>query len=315
MTLNPHQALLVMTFVKIGDFLILTPAIQAVQERYPQIVIAVPDDLFSLYKEQKIFSRYISMDKVEAYCKSNESQILNLSFPLIPGLQIPKEHLSLKDEYFKRPQHVFQSYVEALREYFPRLPLGLKAEPFLEFSPRESIFERWDARPFYYFTVHSGSDFFAKNWNPKNFEDLINRLLNQYPTLKCLSFVGPSDQPLFQDRPLPSRFHSVKGDLETVAQLLMASLFHVDSDSGIHHLAGAANTPSITVFGATGPGSWSSLTERNFIHWGGPECANPCFGSKLDSCEDRVCISSVKVEHLMSSANQILSAYNHLHIQ
>jgi ADP-heptose:LPS heptosyltransferase len=310
MEFRPENALIIMTHVKVGDFLVITPHLRRLQEFYPSVTIAVPNLLYEIYLEQKIFNRFIANKDAKNLTTQQFSSVLNLSFPLLTHLKIEESHFRLKGEYFFRPQHVFRSYAEALLEFFPDMPLDAKKAPYFNFELDELVFNKWRVEPFRYFTVHSGSDFAAKNWPAENFEKLAEKLLEENPTLQCLGLVGPCDQPLFQNRQEPERYRTIKDDLRNVAHLLAGSLFHVDNDSGIHHLAGAADVPSITVFGATGPGSWSSLTERNFIHWGAPNCPNPCEGSRLADCSDRVCLSSIKVEHLRESAQTILSAYS-----
>lgn len=105
---------------------------------------------------------------------------------------------------------------------------------------------------------------------------------------------------------------NVHTSLKKVAHLLAGSLFHVDNDSGIQHLAGALDVPSITVFGPTPPGSWRSLTSSQFIHWGGLLCPKECEGAGMDHCQQRICLSSIKPEHLVETAEQIISLYKHL---
>lgn len=291
----------------------MTPILQSLQKIYSQFVVAVPDALFPLYLEQKIFSRMIPSKEIEFFEKKHQPSVLDLSFPLLQGKPLPSHHFRLKKDYFFKAQHVFKSYIEALKEFFPQLSSTVRAEPFLKMDFVDNkIFSDLQVKPFFYFTVHSGSDFPAKNWDLKNFEEIVTKILQRYSSLQCLSIQGPVDLPLFENNLMPERFKVVKSDLKTVSQILGNSLFHIDNDSGIHHLAGAADVPSITIFGATGPGSWASLTERNFIHWGGPNCSTPCRGERLQECADRVCLSSVKADHLVPSVEKILSAYRHL---
>jgi ADP-heptose:LPS heptosyltransferase len=305
-----HPELITMTHLKLGDFLLLTPHLRILSGLYPDLLIAVPDFLYPLYTEQKIFPNSLAISEVPKL--SRKLRVLDLTFPFLPHIQIPEHYERLRAEVFLRGQHVSYSYAEALHEHFPLLPLGVPSAPFLDFTPNTEYYSECGVEPYQFFTVHSGSDFAPKNWAPENFENTVIALLDCYPKLKALSFVGPQDDELFLTRAKPKRFLTVKRDLRVVAHLLMGSLFHIDNDSGVHHLAGAANVPSITVFGATGPGTWSSLTQRNFIHWGGLNCDHHCSGSLMRDCPDRVCISSVKVEHILKSADKILSAYPHL---
>ena len=301
-----------MTHIKLGDFLVLTPLLRSLQILYPESVVAVPNMLFSLYRDHKVLSRMIPQSQVLEYEHRHQPAVLNLSFPLIPNLKIPDHHFRMRPDCFIKPRHAFDCYYEALQDYFPLLTEKIDPKPFLDIHPSEEFFYYWRVKPFFYFTVHSGSDTPEKNWAAENFEEVIVRLLEKYPLLECLGIQGPVDMPLFTERPKPSRYRVIESDLKNISYLLSGSLFHIDNDTGIHHLAGACDVPSITIFGATGPGSWASVTDRNFIHWGAPHCPDPCGGGRLEKCENRVCLSSIKVEHLLPSAAQILSAYWHL---
>lgn len=300
-----NPLLILMTHMKIGDFLILTPHLQYLQRIYPKWMIAVPDTLWELYSEQKLFHRQISSKDVIGYLWPS-TQILDLSYPLIKDKVLPKNHFFLNGKYFKKPQHSSVSYTESLHEYFPELPLDFAAKPFLDFVIDQKVLDKQNLKPMRYFTVHSGSDFSAKNWAPENFETTVEMALKRFPEYKCVSIVGPQDDELFKAKPKPENFISFKSSLRDVAHVLSGSLFHIDNDSGIHHLAGVLDVPSITIFGPTGPGTWKSLTPHNFIHWGGPACAHHCEGTKMTVCPDKVCLSSIKPEQVLVSATRIL---------
>lgn len=305
--------LIVMTHVKLGDFLLITPHLRELQRINSGVVVAIPEMLFELYKENEVLPRAISSRDQAIYIKMcpKNLRIINLTYPLLRDVTIPSGHSSFNPKYFLKPQHATRAYAEALHELLPEFPEDFEAKPFLDMSPNEKVLRRYGLARFEYFTVHSGSDFKPKNWDPEKFEQTVEMLLEQNPGLEAVSFVGPQDENLFQNRE-PKRFHTVRASLREVAHLLAGSLFHIDNDSGVHHLAGAMDVPSITVFGPTGPGSWASMSDKNFIHWGGPSCENHCEGARMVQCAHRVCLSSVLPEHLIGSAQKILSGYIHI---
>ncbi len=303
-----NPLLVLMSHLKIGDFLLLTPQLKFLTKIYPHWMIAVPDMLYDLYQEQEVFSRCIPHRDSEEYTASRRPQILNLTYPLIRNIILPDSHYKLNGECFKLPQHSSNSYTQALHEHFPALPRNFEASPFLDINTDKQILNKHGLRSFSYFTVHSGSDHYPKNWPPESFERTLELILSRFPDVHCVSFVGPQDKDLFHGKEAPERFVSLKVPLKEVAHILSSSLFHIDNDSGIHHLAGAIDVPSITVFGPTGPGTWKSLTAHNFVHWGGPSCTNHCQGMRSAECEDRVCLSSVVPESLLVSATRILTS-------
>lgn len=307
-------SLLMMSEVKLGDFLLLTPCLRELQRVRPGIAIAVPDMLWDLFEQTRLLENRVRASEVDFFLAERRPwpAVLNLTYPLLETHLISIDQKTLNRDPFFRHQHVTQSYAEALREHFPEMPTDFKAAPYLDLQADEAICHELGLEPFHYFTVHSGSDFAPKNWDARNFERVIELLLADHPGLQAVGLVGPQDEPLFQNRKAPTRFQSVRTDLKKVAGLMAGSLFHVDNDSGIHHLAGAMDVPSITVFGPTPPGTWSSLTSKNFIHWGGPNCFPECRGRGVMHCQERFCLSSVTPSDLVTSAKTILAHYPHL---
>ena len=301
--------LITMSYEKLGDFLLLTPYLQEIQKHRDDVTIAIPGLLYELYQEEKIFSDFIHNKEVIDFVNDNHPQVLDLSYPLLKNLQLPDTYLRLEKEIFKIPQHATESYSQALRLWFKELSKDFKAKPFFNLDTDQEVLKRHKLKPFHYFTVHSGSDFPSKNWSPENFEVTVELILTKYPKLHCVNLVGPQDQEIFSNKRPPERFQTVREKLRDVAHLLSASLFHVDNDSGVHHLAGVIDVPSITVFGPTGPGTWCSMTDYNFVHWGGPACENHCEGEIMHLCTNKVCLTSVKPEYLIESADKILSRY------
>ncbi len=311
---NTRPLLAWMSYIKLGDFILLTPSLKEIQKHYPCVVVAVPDLLWDLYEELEIFERSIPALQAEDFRSSFNVKpvVLDLTYPLLlDRISISDDHLHLDAEVFSELIHSTKAYQKALIFYFPDLSLDFEAIPFIDINPAPKILAKYDLTPFKYFTVHSGSDFQPKNWSPKSFETTIEIILERYPELVCVSLVGPQDHELFELNPMPKNLKIIRTDLRELAHLLAGSLFHVDNDSGVHHLAGAIDVPSITVFGPTGPGTWSSITKRNFIHWGGAHCPNHCGGSKMIECEEKICLTSVKPAFLVESAEKILRAYNH----
>ncbi|MGZ3688453.1 MAG: glycosyltransferase family 9 protein [Bdellovibrionota bacterium] len=301
--------LLIMTHQKVGDFLLMTPYLQLLHRSRTNITFAVPDPLFELFQEQDLLPGAISNS--QALALKEDVVVVNLSFPML-DLPFPPEHLLLSRIHFRKRQHITTSYAEALGELFPEIQNEQKPAPYLDLDPDFETLQSFGVQPFEYFTVHSGSDVPGKNWPAEKFESTVVLMLEEFPSLRCLDIVGPCDQALFEGKQKPDRLKTVQTSFRNAAHLIAGALYHVDNDSGIHHLAGVMDVPTISIWGPTGPGTWSSLTERNFAHWGGPSCAKHCNGTRIDVCPDRVCLTSIEPKHLLKSANQIVSAYLHL---
>lgn len=312
-----ESALVVMSHTKLGDFLLLTPHLRRIQHHYSDVTVAVPDLLMELYREKQVLPHFVAMSEVAGQiadpARKPYKHIVNLTYPLLKEAEeLPPHHLRLNAGCFLKPRHVFQSYGEALHEIFPHYT-DIPEEPsaFLSDAVCAATMRRYDLKPYMYFTVHAGSDFAPKNWDSANFEDSVRILLDRHQHLTCVSLVGPQDEELFRGAPPPERFVSLRLPLRETAAVLASSLFHIDNDSGVNHLAGALDVPSISVFGPTAPGTWASMAQMNFVHWGGPNCAEHCEGARMRECADRVCLNSVRPADLAFSADRILRNYAH----
>lgn len=126
--------ILLMTHAKIGDFILLTPQLQWIQQAYPETTIAVPDRLWPLYREQKVFPRSISQKNSDMLPKYR-MDVLDLTFPLL-DVKVPDNFKRLASAHFKKNQHATKSYTDALRDFFPRLPFNFEVKPILDLNSK-----------------------------------------------------------------------------------------------------------------------------------------------------------------------------------
>ena len=244
-----------MSFIKPGDFLLLTPSLIEIQKHYPGVVVAVPDLLWELYCETNIFERAIPASEVETFLSTSDES------PLVIDL----------------------THKDALHLYFPDLPLDMACDSFMELDPDEQILKSYDVKPFYYFTVHSGSHAFPKEESPESFETTIEIILERNPEITCLNILGPNDPELFADRTCPQQFKTVRTDLREMAHLISGALFHMDNETGVDQLAWALDVPIVSMFDA----------------------------KKLD-CDQKLFLTSLKPVILAENAQRILNVYQHL---
>ena len=107
-----------------------------------------------------------------------------------------------------------------------------------------------------------GSGSKAKNWPAENFVSLATILT---PRIRPLVILGPAEsglEPLFDAAGIPviSRL-----ELAEVAALARLSRGFIGNDSGVSHLAAAAGTPGVVIFGPTDPQRWRPLGPATVI--------------------------------------------------
>lgn len=106
-----------------------------------------------------------------------------------------------------------------------------------------------------FIAIFPGSGSPAKNWPVEQFAALAKRLGEE---TRVLFVLGPAEAGL--ERRLPQAHPIFRGlPLATVAALARFSSAFIGVDSGVSHLASAAGTPGVVLFGPTDPARWRPL--------------------------------------------------------
>jgi heptosyltransferase-2 len=104
--------------------------------------------------------------------------------------------------------------------------------------------------------IHPGSGSPAKNWDPKNFAAVAERLSEG---AKILLISGPAQDGVEEVRQAMGNLSPLVADnlpLPHLAAVLKASTAYLGNDSGITHLAASLGTPTVAIFGPTNPEVW-----------------------------------------------------------
>jgi heptosyltransferase-2 len=90
---------------------------------------------------------------------------------------------------------------------------------------------------------------------------------------------------------------------EAIAAISRCSLF-ISNDSGLMHIAGALNIPTVAIFGSTNPVTTSPVGDRSVIIYKGASCS-PCL---KDTCPtDFRCMEMISVEEVCETARGLLT--------
>ncbi|MBI5190014.1 MAG: glycosyltransferase family 9 protein [Nitrospirae bacterium] len=170
---------------------------------------------------------------------------------------------------------------DALLEEFGIRP----GEPFAAFAPSA----RWD----------------TKRWPAANFVEVADRI-HKGRGLKPV-FVGTADEARLMDG-VPDAPACRGGmafgrtTLKVLGALLSRASVLVTNDSGPMHMAAAAGTPVVAVFGPTDPGKTGPYGDRHRVLTADIEC-RPCFRR---SCDNVKCLSGVTAEQVYEAASSII---------
>ena len=160
-----------------------------------------------------------------------------------------------------------------------------------------------------YALLHPGTAFFTKQWSPENFARTAELLTDT--GLSVISVGSKREVPILDQVKAASRaLVTTFDDLslpEITALAAEASIF-VGNDSGIAHIAGAVNTPSVVIFGSSNRDHWRPWTDaRNEIVFEEFHC-QPCAGYECKVFGDAPCIRNVAPEKVFAAIERVLDA-------
>lgn len=116
---------------------------------------------------------------------------------------------------------------------------------------------RLAALPPGFVAVHPGSGSGPKNWPLDRFLEVAERLSRGAPYLLC---VGPAELERGLGAGLaPSAVVARAWPVRVLGAALSRASVYVGNDSGVSHLAAAAGTPTLALFGPTDPSLWSPV--------------------------------------------------------
>ncbi|MGQ9517428.1 MAG: glycosyltransferase family 9 protein [Anaerolineae bacterium] len=197
------------------------------------------------------------------------------------------------------------------------------AAPYLEEAEAwaEQRLAQWSAesgrRPFVVIHPGSGGYSLARRWPIERFAELARALSRKFGL--DVVFVGtPADNVDELER----RYHGTALNLagqttlpQLAAVLRRAALF-IGADSGVMHLAAAAGTPVIALFGPTNADAWGPWTagkSRAIVLQAGLPC-QPCAYvghaiGRREGCPDMDCMRAIQVADVMQAADAILASF------
>lgn len=171
--------------------------------------------------------------------------------------------------------------------------------------------------------IHPFSAVTQRGWPLENYAALTTRLRKE-GNFRTIIIGGPGDVEAFAK--VKHMFGDNIIDLvgkcnlrDTIALLLRCSLF-VGNDSGIMHLAAAAGTPLVALFGPQSPVKFGPWSARSKVIYKGMACS-PCRQKFFSECEPSVrmrpaCMESISVDEVFQESVRISgSAFNESLIQ
>jgi heptosyltransferase-2 len=147
----------------------------------------------------------------------------------------------------------------------------------------------------------------AKRWLPERFAAAGDRLIEDL-SAQVVLFGSNEDRKsadLVQQH-ANHRFINLSGKTnlkDAIAVISRCSLF-ISNDSGLMHVAGALNIPTVAIFGSTNPVTTSPVGERSVVIYKGASCS-PCLKETCPT--DFRCMEMISVEEVCETAKGLLT--------
>ena len=258
--------ILLITLSNIGDAVMTTPVLEALHHRYPLATIDIVTDA----RARELFTRcpyagdVILKDKQAGWrgTAALVKQLRRTRYDLVVDLRTdgltlllrarrrftrrgsrPTGHHAVERHFGVISRHVATDTPPAARiwlsaaehRYADEQLAGLPGERWLALAPGA----RWP----------------PKCWPWQNFRALLNRLTEEFDAVILLGDTGEraACQHIMDNLPLPAINLAGKTDLLQATAVLSRSSLFTGNDSGPGHIAAAAGTPTVTLFGPGDP--------------------------------------------------------------
>jgi len=151
----------------------------------------------------------------------------------------------------------------------------------------------------------------AKRWLPDRFGALAEKFREELGFTTIL-FGSAGDRETTRDVQRHSKYplYDLAGitDLRTAVALMARCVLVISNDSGLMHVAGALNVPTIAIFGSTNPLTTAPMGTKNVIIYNKTNCS-PCLRETCPT--DFHCMESISTLSVYNQAKAILTNKPH----
>ncbi|HUH64830.1 MAG TPA: lipopolysaccharide heptosyltransferase II, partial [Syntrophales bacterium] len=147
----------------------------------------------------------------------------------------------------------------------------------------------------------------AKRWLPEKFAAVSDRLIEDL-SAEVILFGSHQDRKTADlvAHHARNKLFNIAGITnlkEAIAVIARCGLF-ISNDSGLMHIAGALNIPTVAVFGSTNPVTTSPVGERSIVIYKAASCS-PCLKETCPT--DFRCMEMISVEEVYETARGLLT--------
>jgi ADP-heptose:LPS heptosyltransferase len=193
-------------------------------------------------------------------------------------------------------------------------PVGLNASPADKASMERKLHLAGDSSEVICVNINASKTSLVRRWRPQRFVEVAKKLIQRDPSRR-IYFIGDSSERAYVDAALQPMgggsggFQNCCGDLTLgeLVGLLQRSSFLLTNDSGPMHIAAAAGTPVVALFGPESPVFYGPRGRSNICYKALP--CSPClniYNAKQFTCPYNTrCMEEI-------STNEVLEAIDFL---
>jgi len=338
----PHDIsrILVIRPGALGDVLLTLPALQALQDRFPEAAIEVLGNygILQLLLGRSVVAAVSSFDRADLAALFQADAIPDIhlqrylqQFDLIISYATPSDHVFAHNltriargrvlSHDVRPtRHLHRHMSEHLLQPLRKLGVAVRAE-----APRLTLTatDQRDAAQWWkeygldgqlVVAVHPGSGSTAKNWPAVRFATVAQSLIRECGA-RILLLRGPADADAVAEvqQALNEEEYILLQDLplHRLAAIVARCRAYLGNDSGVSHLAAAVGTPTVAIFGPTDAAVWAPRGKLVRVLRGTTPCA-PCSLEQRSDCRQRLCLESISVRTVLGMLQEVIGLDRHI---
>ena len=147
----------------------------------------------------------------------------------------------------------------------------------------------------------------AKRWLPDRFAGVADKLSESFP-MQGILFGSKADWDVAEKVRAAARTKLInlagKTNLQEAIYLISQCRLFISNDSGLMHIAGALNIPTVAIFGSTNPVTTSPAGNKTTIVHSNVSCS-PCLEETCPT--DFSCMKLISVENVFEAVQNILN--------
>ena len=342
-----YNHILIIQLKHLGDILLTTPVISALKAAWPQAAVSalVPLGMEAMLTEHPRLSEVLTMDRRDRSpwnFLTFAAGLRRRRFDLVlefsggdrgalytwltrartrVGFQHPRRPLWQRRFAFTRlapppplRDHTVEKNLDLVRA------LGVAAHhhgPEFFWNQRteqevQDLLRRHGLTPKNFILIHPPARWLFKCWTAQGYAAVIDALQNDYKLPVVLTAApAPQEMQLMQD--ITRRLHTSpvnlagKLDLKALGAMIAQARLFIGVDSAPMHLAAAVGTPTVVLFGPSGPYNWRPWGQGHLVLTKGFDC-QPCGRDGCDGAKISHCLTTISPAEVLAAVDRQLQA-------